>query len=270
LISLVNQIELQSFTTVTQCLAYYATLSDRFIINNEPGPLVTDGLSLCLMSHNTTSYPKGGSTWYDMVNGLQFNSVGTQTPFTQLGPGNTNSFSFNGSGYWRCSSNYSLVDLGGDCTVIMWVFGLQGSNRRTIFQKNGTSYQSYQQEIAITWETNSSFSYYSRQNPVYDYASMPATTFNDWSMVALKMSTGLTSAPRTGFYSLNGGAWVASYNSRSSVALLPAADILIGSGYAGTCSSGGIGSVMCYNKMLSDAEISQVFIATRGAYYAVM
>jgi hypothetical protein len=85
-------------------------------------------------------------------------------------------------------------------------------------------------------------------------------------MVALKMSTGLTSTSRTGFYSINGQSWISSYNSRSNTSLIAAADIVIGSGYAGSVYNGSIGSVMCYNKMLSDAEILQNFNATKSTY----
>ncbi len=43
-------------------------------------------------------------------------------------------------------------------------------------------------------------------------------------------------------------------------------DLVIGTGYAGTCYSGGIGTVLCYNKMLSDAELTQVYNATKTYY----
>jgi hypothetical protein len=212
------------------------------------------------------SYPKGGATWYDTANGLVFTSSGTQTPFTELGGSRTPGFSFNNSGFWSCSTNASLVNLGGDCTVILWVYGLQGGTRKTIFEKAGTVAASYQQELAVTWEVSSAFSYYSRRTPDYDFGSMAATTANAWNMMALKMSTGLTTAARTGFRSKNGAAWESSYTSRSNTALTPSGAIRIGTGYAGTCDSGGIGSVLCYNKMLSDAEIAQVYNAMKSTY----
>jgi hypothetical protein len=249
---------------------YKNTLLDMvttiLVQNKEVGSIVTDQLSLCLLPENIMSYPKGGATWYDTANGLVFTSSGTQTPFTELGGSLTPGFSFNNSGFWSCSTNASLVNLGGDCTVILWVYGLQGGTRKTIFEKAGTVAASYQQELAVTWEVSSAFSYYSRRTPDYDYANMAATTANAWNMMALKMSTGLTTAARTGFRSKNGSAWQSSYTSRSNTALTPSGAIRIGTGYAGTCNSGGIGSVLCYNKMLSDAEIAQVYNAMKSTY----
>jgi len=85
-------------------------------------------------------------------------------------------------------------------------------------------------------------------------------------MTAIKMSTGKTTAARTGFYSKNGSAWGASYTSRSSVAVVAAGNLIIGSGYAGTVTDGFIGQVLCYNKMLSDAEILQNYNATKSRF----
>jgi len=228
--------------------------------------IVQQGLVLNLDAGNPYSYAGAGSAWYDVSgNNLIFNSQGTtQTPFTTIG--GSPCFDFNGSGYWECGTNFNLVDLGGDCTIIIWFYCETTAVRRTIFEKAGTSYQSYQQEIAVTWETANDFSYYSRFNPSYDYASTAASTVNAWNMVGIKMSTGKTTAARTGFYSKNGSAWSASYNSQSNVALVAAGAIRIGSGYAGTVTDGYIGSVLCYNRMLTDAEILQNYNATKGRF----
>ena len=264
LISLTNRIAGANYSTARDCIAYFDTQVDKVVLSYDIGNIVTDRISLCLMPQNSICYPQGGGSWYDIANGLTLTSYGTQTPFTTMG--GALGFSFNDSGYWQCTSNSSLVDLGGDCTIIMWVYGTQGGSRRTIFQKNGTSYQSYEQEIAITWEAGSGFSYYSRYSPAYDYAGTEATSAGLWNMMAIKLSTGKTSAARTGFRSKNGSAWVQDYASRSNVALVPAGDLVIGTGYAGTCYSGGIGTVICYNKMLNDRELLQVYNATKTYY----
>ncbi len=263
LIVLTNQIAGASYTTVFQCLNYFAGQSDKFVLNSDIGNIVTDKISLCLLPNNTISYPKSGGSWYDIINGLTLTSFGVQTPFTTMG--GALGFSFNDSGYWQCTSNSNLVDLGGDCTVILWIYGTQGNSRRTIFEKAGTIYQSYEQELAMTWETNSALSYYSRYND-YDYSGTESTDANTWTMISIKMSTGKTSAARTGFRSKNGGNWVQDYVSRSNTALVAAGDLRIGTGYSGVCYQGGIGCVFCYNKMLSNSEILQNFNATKSIY----
>jgi hypothetical protein len=230
------------------------------------GPnIVRNGLVLALDAADRNSYSGSGTIWKDMVQNLTFNSQGaTQTPFTTIG--GSPCFDFNGSGYWECGTNFNLVDLGGDCTIIMWFYCESTAGRTTIFEKAGTSYASYEQEIAVTWEVANDFSYYSRYSPAYDYASTAASTVNAWNMVGIKMSTGKTAAARTGFYSKNGSAWTSLYTSRSNIALVASGAIRIGSGYAGTVTNGYISSVLCYNKMLTDAEVFQNYNATKRRF----
>lgn len=226
--------------------------------------VVTDNLSLLLDVTNTKSYPGTGTVWMDLASNLTFNSAGTTTPVETMA--GVKSFAFNSSGYWYCNSGYGAVDMGGDCTLIMWLYNEGLSVRRTVFEKAGTIYASYEQEIAVTWETDNYYSYYSRWN-AYDYSGGNGpVTLNAWSMNALKMSTGKTTTARTGFYSKNGGPWISNYVSRSSTAITPATDIRIGTGYAGTVDTGNIAMVLAYNKMLSDTEILQIYNATKGRF----
>lgn len=84
LISFTNRVSGESFTTANECLTYYATQTDKICFNREYEPIVTDGLVLNLDAGFTPSYPRSGTTWYDicssgkngtLVNGPTFNSV---------------------------------------------------------------------------------------------------------------------------------------------------------------------------------------------------
>lgn len=227
--------------------------------------IVTDQLSMYVDVTNPKSWPGSGTSWYDLgPNKLVFSHAGvTQTPEEIIG--GVKSFAFNNSGYWQCSTNAASVDFGGDCTLLMWIYSEDIINRKTVFEKAGTIYQSYEQEIAVTWEAADNFSWYSRYN-VYDYGGTAAIQINKWSLVGIKMSSGKTATARTGFYSINGASWISSYTSRSSTALTAAGAIRIGNGYAGPVESGNIGAVICYNRMLTDAEIQQNFYALRGRF----
>ena len=229
-----------------------------------PIPVITSNLTLCLDVNNAKSYPGTGTVWYDLCQGLVFNSAGTQTSIETLN--NSKSFAFNGSGYWYCNSGYSNVDLGGDMTLLMWLYNKAFVTRRTVFQKAGTSYQSYEQEIACTWEPGNEVSWYSRYSAAYDYGSTTPCTVNSWNLVGIKMSTGKTTTARAGYYSKNGGPWVQNYTSRSNVAVVAAADIQIGTGYAGTCDTGNVGMVLTYNKMLNDSEVLQIYNSTKSRF----
>ena len=225
--------------------------------------IIKDGLVMCLDVGNPKSYPGSGTVWTDVVSGLVFNSTGTTTPIETIN--GARSFAFNSSGYWYCNSGYSNVDLGGDCTIILWLYSETISTRRTVFEKAGTTYASYEQEVAMTWEVANDISWYSRWN-AYDYASTTTCTLNMWNMMTIKMSTGKTATARTGYYSKNGAPWVSNYFSRSSTALVAAGEIRIGTGYAGTCDVGNVGAVLCYSKMLNDAEILQNYNATKSRF----
>ena len=66
LVSLTNRIGNLALTSVTQSLNYYATQSDKMILNRDYEPIVTSGLTLCLDAGFTPSYQGSGTTWYDL------------------------------------------------------------------------------------------------------------------------------------------------------------------------------------------------------------
>lgn len=262
-------------TTIDEALEFIST-SDYMIfhgtsrIDNFPEGLVMEGLSCYVDSQIDNSTASSPGDWVDVSgNGLVFEPVDGGLNLTSLG--GYQAFQFDNSGYFQCNDKYHSVDMGGDCTLVMWVWCTQITERDTIFEKVGNGASSYKQEIAVTWETSEAFSYYSRQTPNYDHAGTTACDTDGgngaWTMMAIKMSTGRTATARTGFYSKNGANWIASYNSRSNTALNSALQIRIGRGYAGPVEGpNGIGAVLTYNKMLSDAEIGKVYDAMKGRF----
>ena len=126
------------------------------------GPnIVRDNLSLAVDVSSTRSYPGSGDKWYDLSsNQITFSANGTQTPLSTIN--GVQCFNFNGSGYWQSDSGHENVNFAGDCTLLFWFYAEDLTERDTFFEKAGTSYNSFQQEIAVTLETNEAFSYYSR------------------------------------------------------------------------------------------------------------
>lgn len=244
---------------------YYAIHQSGASLQNIPANLPIDGLGVYVDCTNPDSYDD--NVWKDVSgNGLSFSKVNSISKGTFPSQNGYPAWVFNGSGYFQCSTNPRTVNMGGDCTLIMMVYCESPSVRKTIFELGGGPYSSYQQSIACTWETSNSISYYSRRTDDYDYANMGTMTADSWNMMALKMSTGLTATARTGFRSTNGNNFAANYTSRSSTALTIGNNIKIGNGYAGTCTDGGIGAVLCYNKMLSDEEIEKVYSVIGPAF----
>jgi len=248
----------------------YMVLHGSSEIDNFPEDLVMEGLSCYLDSQIDASVNANPGDWTDVSgNGLEFVSNGSALQIEDLG--GYQGFRFNGSGYFQCNDKYGAVNIGGDCTLVFWVFAVDITERDTIFEKVGNGASSYQCSIAITWEVGENFSYYSRKTPAYDYSATSACDTNGgegaWNMMAIKMSDGLSSTARTGFYSKNGQNWIAYYTSRSNTALVRGKQIRVGTGYAGAVEGdNGIGAVLLYNKMLSDAEIAQIYTATKERY----
>jgi hypothetical protein len=66
LISLTNSIAGQSYTTANECLVYFAGQTDKMVLNRNYEGIVTNGLVLNLDAGFTPSYPKSGTSIYDV------------------------------------------------------------------------------------------------------------------------------------------------------------------------------------------------------------
>jgi len=68
LISITNSIAGTSYTTANECFTYFTGQTDKMVLNRDYEGIVTDGLALNLDAGFTPSYPKNGTTWYDLGN----------------------------------------------------------------------------------------------------------------------------------------------------------------------------------------------------------
>ena len=224
-----------------------------FAITEASYNLVTTDLILRLETFNTDSYPGSGTTWTDIASEKSFSSTGTQTPKETVD--GVVSFGFNGSGHWIGSGTSGTnIDMAGPVTLIMWVFAENSLERDGIFEKAGNSYNSYEQEIAVTWEILDHWSFYSSYN-TYDHMQTTRLHNGSWNMVAIKMTTGKTTDARDGKMSLNGAAWSGTYTSRSNTAIVPAGEIYIGKNYTGEMHYGNVAAVLVYDREITDAEL---------------
>jgi len=66
LITITNQISGQNYTGVTECLTYFASQTDKIVLNTDYPSIVTDGLVLNLDAGFVPSYPRSGTTWSDI------------------------------------------------------------------------------------------------------------------------------------------------------------------------------------------------------------
>jgi len=140
LIFITNQIAGASYTTAAQCLSYFAGQTDKLCVNRDYEGIVTDGLVLNLDAGFTPSYPKNGTTWYDistntnngtLINGPTFNS------------GNGGSISVDGTNDIITVNDNSSIDLT-ELTFSLWfnrgdILPLAPGDQQNFFIK-GNSY----------------------------------------------------------------------------------------------------------------------------------
>lgn len=230
------------------------------------GPKIpTNSLSLVLDATNPQSYPGSGTVWTDLTQFIPFGAYGTQTPFTTIQ--GVPCMDFNDSGYWAMnnSGDASKVNMVTDFTLVMLYYYEGISERDTIFEKNGTIYASYQQEVACTIEAGSpgDMSWY-RGYSDYDYANTRTFAMNTWNFNAIK---GVGSTTRTGYYwnpSILG--WSQSYTNRTTNPITPASIVVVGNGYAGPVETGAMAAVYVWSRALSDEEIRDVYNQFKTKY----
>jgi len=78
LISVTNSIAGTSYTTANECFTYFVGQTDKMVLNRDYEGIVTDGLVLNVDAGFTPSYPKNGTTWYDVGGG--YNGTLTNGP----------------------------------------------------------------------------------------------------------------------------------------------------------------------------------------------
>jgi len=221
----------------------------------------TDGLVLDL---NANNYQGSSSTWCDSVYGMCFNSRNSGEPYTttptpKVWVSGVPSIAFNGQSWWESanSTQADRVDLRGAFTLVMIYWFPSNGARHNLFEKAGTSYASYQQELATTWEVANTLSYYRAggQEGTYDYADTKSYTTNRWTFIAIKGNADHS----TGFYYDQSSGWVSNYTSRSSTNILRSSTVRIGNGYTGIMEVGYLHSCMVWNVDLNSTRINEVY-----------
>ena len=235
---------------------------------------IQDGLVCHYDAGNYNSMLSDGPAlyWNDLSDS-NCNLVRQGSPYTPLTTiDGVKCLEFNGSGYWQSLSNEDNVDFTDDMTLEIWYYW-EGrlATRKTIFEKAGNTYNSYEQEVAITIEETGNgrdASLYRRYNS-YDYMYTSGNCFTDdgWNHIVFTAETDGINAD--GDVYVNGSATsVASYSDRSNSSITAAGAVKIGTGYAGTMATdaGAIAIVRGYDRMLSDEERLYNFNVERGRF----
>ena len=130
LILFTNKIAGTNYTTVIQCLNYFAGQNDKMCFNRDYEGIVTDGLVLNLDAGFIPSYPTNGNTWYDIgLNGRN----GTLTNGPTFDSGNGGSIAFDGTNDYVSVNTAIGNSISTTGTTSFWIY------RTTTFNTSNTA-----------------------------------------------------------------------------------------------------------------------------------
>lgn len=150
LISITNKIAGESYTTVNECFNYYLSQSDKMVFNIDYESIVTNGLIMNLDAGFTSSYPRNGTTWYDIAT----SNNGTLQNGPTFSSTNGGSIVFDGSNDRVDCGTFSVSYL----TVSTWVYRTSSATHQGICRKeNGWAVSQYNGTLQVAPGTSWTF-----------------------------------------------------------------------------------------------------------------
>jgi hypothetical protein len=252
LISLTNSIAAQSYTTANECLVYFAGQTDKMVLNRNYEGIVTDGLVCNLDAGFTPSYPKSGTTWYDvssngnngtLTNGPTFNSLNGGSidldgsdDKVLLFSNNNFPTSYTKFCFFRLKNRnnyYNLMSASSPVDHVLWVGTFATGVYRLAGANNARSSYS---EVIITTELFDNVWY------------CAAITFDNSTLQMKLYLNGVLGSTTTSTTISSGGI------------------CKIGEHSNGQSIAGYVPIAMVYNRALSDAEVLQNYNAQKGRF----
>lgn len=110
-----NRIGQTRFTATTEAFTWSSSSGAFFNLSNNMSSIVTDNLTLFLDGTNVSSYPKGGTTWYDLSGNGNHGALTNGPTFDSINGG---TIYFDGTNDYGLISNSSSLDISsGDFTI---------------------------------------------------------------------------------------------------------------------------------------------------------
>jgi hypothetical protein len=272
LISVTNQIAGASYTTINECFNYFASQNDKMVLANPINPIVTDELVLNIKAGILPSYPRNGSTFYDLSQtGNQFS--------LQNGP------TFNSTGYlefdfiddrlYQGNVDLGLTNNAVSFDIVIKPEGTSGTYRRFFTQGGGDGLGNY--PVAFRGSDGFIVSYLRASGgnsnwvagvPRYPDGTAALDGNNPkWLHLCVVADLNIDGETNRWIY-LNGRLIMT--KTQPFVGTLRSGT---GNLYPSYNASGGVGSLQIYNKALSQSEVNQNYyqapIVTDGLVFAV-
>jgi hypothetical protein len=260
LISLTNSIASQSYTTANECLVYFAGQTDKMVLNRNYEGIVTDGLIFNVDAGFTSSYPRSGTSIYDVS--INTNN-GTLTNGPTFNIDNGGSIVFDGvDDYINCGNDSVITSITNQLTIGGFVrFTNLGNYRRFIFKDNGTQgvmelfYNVNVNKLDFEIVTSTRTFLRSTTTPVVNQIYNLVGTYDGSNMKIYVNGILENTTSKTG--NINQGT--------------PSGSLFLGNtnGFSNPFSfylAGNIYNAQIYNRALTQSEITQNFNAQKGRF----
>ena len=263
LISLTNIIGSQNFTTVGECLSWYLTQTDKMVLDRDYEAIITDGLVFNLDAGFAPSYPRSGTTWYDLSSN-EYNGTLTNGPrYNSLNGG---SIAFDGVDDYVVRN--SSINTGQDFSVFAWI------KPGSINVRNGIMGNSYPYTLGSGWFFSTATNYGGTLNTffisigsdnAYRTASNNSITLNTWNYIGGTVTNGgqsiklYSNGIETGYLGGILATNTVNYTTK---------EFYVGRRHSASSEpfNGSISQTHIYNRVLSSSEVLQNFNAQKSRY----
>jgi hypothetical protein len=226
------------------------------------GPIVTDGLVFAVDAGNLVSYPKSGTTWYNLTGSVN----GTLTNGPTFSPTDGGVLVFDGTDDYVNTTYNSAYDFANaNFTIEAWFYANIVPNgtyeiicTRATYGANERSFELY-----IANDTGTPYIWFGVFNSNWTYVNNSALTniqYNQWNhVVATSDGAGNGKVYINGVLKQTNS----SFNTAVTVTTVPVQIGAYVGGAVGGFFNGNIASVKLYNKALTAAEVLQNYNATK-------
>jgi hypothetical protein len=253
LISLTNSIAGASYTTANECLVYFAGQTDKIVCNRDYEPIVTDGLVMNLDAGFTPSYPKNGTTWYDVSTNT---NNGTLVNGPSFSSGDGGSIVFDGvDDYASC--NFTIG--AGDFTFSLWI--KKPTNTSNIEFVMGSYADNTVRGVMLFFQSgNLQFRVAGSPSGGYVQSNLGNITDGTWKNITCSVT-------RTGnMISYINGVPAVTTNASTQQGSIPNGSFIGGFVELGWFTSGNLAIVSSYTKALSASEVLQNYNAQKSRF----
>ena len=260
LTGLTSTIAGQTLTTSGQCLNWFATQTDKMILNKDYNSVVTNGLVLNLDAGFTPSYPTTGTTWYDLSpSGI----TGTLINGPTFSSSNDGSILFDGVDDYVSCGNLSTLN---NMTIQMVVRVLSNNGGFKGFAASVGNSSDFNSGFVIQMYGNSgtSFDTFNVEggflvNHLGTNLMTSSVAFGTWVNVCLTVS------PTYVQFYLNGVAQSGTTRLNNGSSTIGMNNLVIGArvySLPSTSINANISNVQIYDRALSVSEVQQNYLAT--------